>query len=219
MQDSLAIALAWPETLCKQAGAWYDKPANWLGVCENNYYKVGHSAIVLINPKNHNCEYFDFGRYHAPYDYGRVRNEITDHELKIKIKAALTKEFELINYQDIIDEIQLNSASHGDGQLYAGLVKINYEKAIHRAKSMQNEGVIKYGPFVLKGTNCSRFVRSVLFNSVKSSLLKFKLTFTRTLSPTPIGVVKNLKNQKRANYKTSKETSENNIESCKVIPS
>ena len=46
---------------------------------KGNYYKVGHSAIVLINPNQLKCHYFDFGRYHAPKNYGRVRDEITDH--------------------------------------------------------------------------------------------------------------------------------------------
>jgi len=35
-----AIALAFPDTYCKQAGAWYDNLLNWLGIANNNYYKV-----------------------------------------------------------------------------------------------------------------------------------------------------------------------------------
>jgi len=217
MPNSIAIALAWPETLCKQTGEWYDKPAKFLGISKNHYYRVGHSAIVLINPENGKCHYFDFGRYHAPLGYGRVRDEITDHELKIHTKALLTDNLELINYQDIIDEIQINPASHGDGQLYAGLSMIDFKKALLKAKDLQNLGIINYGPFIIKGTNCSRFVKSVLVNACLSDALRLKLTFTRTLSPTPIGIVKNLNYQKRANLKDSEYEHENNIKECEIL--
>ncbi|RRO19787.1 DUF6695 family protein [Flavobacteriaceae bacterium 14752] len=217
MPNSLAIALAWPETQCKQTGSWYDKPAEFFGICKNRYYKVGHSAIVLINPKNSKCHYFDFGRYHAPKGYGRVRDEVTDHELTITTVAQLNDKLVLVNYQDIIDEIQSNPACHGDGQLYASQAIIDFDKAFNRSKFLQNQGVIDYGPFVIKGTNCSRFVRSVLFNAVTSNLLKFKLTFTRTLSPTPIGIVKNLSCQQKANLFKKEIESNENIEQCEIL--
>jgi len=219
MQNSLAIALAWPETRCKQTGAWYDIPADLLGISKNHYYKVGHSAIVLIDSTTKNCLYFDFGRYHAPFGYGRVRDEVTDHELKITSKADITKELKLLNYQDIIDEIQVNPACHGDGQLYAGLIEINFEKGLKVAKTYQQKGVIEYGPFEIKGTNCSRFVRSLLFNSVSSPLLKVKLTLPWTLSPTPLGVVKNLKSLRKANYSFSNSNAEQDLDPCEILTS
>ncbi|MBS3739267.1 DUF6695 family protein [Mesohalobacter halotolerans] len=217
MPNSIAIALAWPETRCKQTGAWYDKPAEFLGISKNHYYKVGHSAIVLINPETKQCHYFDFGRYHAPKGYGRVRDEVTDHDLKIYTKADLSDSLELINYQEIIDEIQSKPSCHGNGQLFAGLIQINFEKALRRCKYLQDQDFIEYGPFVLNGTNCSRFVRSVLFNAVSSKFLKLKLTFTRTLSPTPIGIVKNLKSQRKAKLFNKEIETQENIEQCKIL--
>jgi hypothetical protein len=214
MQDSLAIALAWPNTKCKQTGAWYDKPAGLLGINKDNYYKVGHSAIVLINPNELKCHYFDFGRYHAPKNYGRVRDEITDHELKIFTKPKLSKHLKLENYQDIIDELQTRPACHGDGQLYAGLVKINFTKAYNKAKDMQNRGVIEYGPFVTQGTNCSRFVRTIILSSNFSPKLKLKLKFTRTISPTPIGIVYNLSHIRKANISVESKPIELSQKAC-----
>jgi hypothetical protein len=217
MQNSLAIVLAWPDTWCKQTGAWYDQPAELLGISKNHYYKVGHSAIVLINPDTKDCHYFDFGRYHAPMGFGRVRDEITDHELCIHTKAEISKYLKLKNYQEIIDKIQENPACHGDGQLYAGLVEIDFHKAYSCAKAYQNQGIIEYGPFVIQGTNCSRFVRSLLFNSVSSKFLKMKLTLPWTLSPTPIGIVKNLKILRKANTQNSK--TEDNLKTCEILSS
>ena len=63
-----AIAIAWPETWCKQSGAWWDNFLNWLGISKNNYFKVGHAALVLIDDKTNKCHYFDFGRYHTPFE-------------------------------------------------------------------------------------------------------------------------------------------------------
>jgi hypothetical protein len=194
MQTSVAVALAWPETLCKQAGAWYDTPASFFGVSKNHFYKVGHAAIVIIQPQTGKCQYFDFGRYHAPFGRGRVRCEQTDHELKLATKAILDKNHNILNLQDLLNEIQYKPACHGEGKVYGSAVKVYYQKAIHRAKAMQDKETITYGPFVPHGTNCSRFVRSVLFNSVTSRALKLKLTFPRTLSPSPIGILKTLKN-------------------------
>lgn len=193
MQNSVAIALAWPETLCKQAGAWYDRPAKLLGLSNNHFYKVGHAAIVIVEPMSGKCRYFDFGRYHAPFGKGRVRDEETDHELKLNTKAILDNGETVTNIKDILDEIQRKPACHGDGKVYGSVVKINYEKAIQRAKDLQDKEAIIYGPFVPYGTNCSRFVRSVLFNSVLSKGLKLKLTFTKTISPSPLGILNILK--------------------------
>jgi hypothetical protein len=216
MPFSLAIALAWPDTYCKQTGAWYDKPANWLGIANNSYYKVGHSAVILVEPKTHECLYFDFGRYHAPFGYGRVRDAITDHELIIHTKAEVDKNLRLKNYQQIIDEVQSNRACHGDGQLFAGLVRVDFEKAYQTAKRYQAKGAIYYGPFTFNGTNCSRFVRSLLYNSVLSLKLKLKLTFPWTITPTPIGVVKNLNYQKRANFEKNERHHQDHIKSCEI---
>ena len=47
--SGFAIALAWPETFCKQAGAWYDFFMEKIGISLNNHYKVGHAAVVLVD--------------------------------------------------------------------------------------------------------------------------------------------------------------------------
>ena len=97
MHNGIAIVLAWPETLCKQAGSWYDPVLQWVSINKNNYYKIGHAAIVLVDSKTGDCHYFDFGRYHAPYQHGRVRSAVTDHDLEIKTKASVNANSQLEN--------------------------------------------------------------------------------------------------------------------------
>ena len=40
------------------AGAWYDKFFS-----HNGKYRVGHSALALVDTKRKKIEYLDFGRY------------------------------------------------------------------------------------------------------------------------------------------------------------
>ncbi len=178
------IVIAWPETLCKQAGAWYDGLMKLFKISKNNYYKVGHAAVVLIESSTSKCFYFDFGRYHAPFGHGRVRDEITDHDLKIKTKPQISGN-KLLNKEEILSELINNPSCHGIGFLYASTSEINFEKAYQKAKKMQSLGAIKYGPFVYKGTNCSRFVRSVVVAGKPKLKHQMKIKLPYTLSPTP----------------------------------
>jgi|TARA_R110000782_G_scaffold236819_3_gene322967 uncharacterized protein DUF6695 len=182
--NGFAIAIAWPETLCKQAGAWYDGLMNSLKISKNNYYKVGHAAVVLINAQTNKCYYFDFGRYHAPYGYGRVRDEITDHDLKVKTFPVI-KSNTIENIDVILNELLNNPSCHGNGYLLASYTSVSFEKAYAKAKQMQQRGVIKYGPFEPNGTNCSRFVRSVVLSGKPKFTYQLKLLTPYSVSPTP----------------------------------
>jgi len=190
-----AIAIAWPQTYCKQPGAWYDPITLFLGINKNNYYKVGHAALVLVDSKNQKAHYFDFGRYHAPYKHGRVRSAETDHELEMKTTPKLSECKQRIdNFQDILTELQLNSACHGQGELYASYCSINFETAFVKAKQLEEKSPIPYGPFIINGSNCSRFVNT----TIRAGKPKFwhwvGLNYKLPLTPTPISNVQALDN-------------------------
>jgi hypothetical protein len=195
MKTGIAIALAWPQTYCKQAGAWYDGTMKLFGFSKNNYFQVGHAAIVLIDFKSTICHYFDFGRYHSPFGYGRVRSSKTDFDLKMKTKAKISKELSLLNYQAILEELLNNKACHGDGSIHASYTFIEFEKAYQKAMEMQEKSPIPYGPFLINGTNCSRFVRTVLVQGTNSIAEKIRLLIPYSVSPTPLTNVKSLNNQ------------------------
>ena len=185
--NGFAIALAWPETKCKQAGAWYDPLLYHLGINKNGYYKIGHSAVVLINPDTMRCHYFDFGRYHAPHGYGRVRSFETDHDLLIETKAILSEdEKEVLNLEEILTELYFNRSTHGDGRIVGISTAVNFTEAIQYAYDLQDNDFLKYGPFQIGGTNCSRFVSDLIKTSTPSTFLKVKLQFPLTISPSPM---------------------------------
>lgn len=195
----IAIAVAWPETLCKQAGAWYDGMMNALKVSKNNYYKVGHAAVVLISFSSQKSHYFDFGRYHAPYGYGRVRDEVTDHDLSLTIEPKICNE-QIENVDEILRELLHNPSCHGEGYLKASYSYINFEASYKKAKEMQKMGVLKYGPFIYKGTNCSRFVRKVILAGNPHFFHKINLKVPYSISPTPLTNVYALKNKMKLSH-------------------
>ncbi|MBS3915600.1 MAG: hypothetical protein KG003_13985 [Bacteroidetes bacterium] len=193
---SIGIAVAWPETLCKQAGSWYDFILKRIGINENNYYKVGHAAIILVDPLNRECRYFDFGRYHAPAGFGRVRNADTDTDLKINTRAEMDDKSGYVrNLKEILLELENNPSCHGNGKPIGAQTTIRFQTAYMRALKMQETGFIPYGPFTIRGTNCSRFVRSILISGMLPGFSKLKLRFPWTFSPLPVHNVNCLKHE------------------------
>lgn len=191
-----AIALAWPETYCKQPGAWYDPITLFLGISENNYYKVGHAAVVLADIETKKFHYFDFGRYHAPFGHGRVRSVETDDDLKVYTIPEFAEDYKsILNFNELLSELQNNPSYHGEGALHASYISVNFQKAFNKAKQKQEESSIPYGPFIFKGSNCSRFVNTVIQAGKPDLKYQLKLKFKIPFTPTPISNVNALKSK------------------------
>ena len=180
MQKDFIIVLAWPEGMVEGAGAWYDKVLS-----TNGQYRVGHSALVLVNSRTNQLHYIDFGRYHSPFGFGRVRDLETDPDISLKSKSIILGN-SIDNIKEILFEISNLKATHGHGTLYASTLKnIDFNKAYEKAKEIQNMGLISYGPVVLTGTNCSRFVTTIMLASKPHWLTKLRLKLPFCLSPSP----------------------------------
>ena len=191
--NGFAIALAWPQTYCKQPGTWYDSITGLLGFNKNNYYMAGHAAVVLIDIGNRKCHYFDFGRYHSPYQKGRVRSAITDHDLEIKTIPRISADGKTIkNIRNILEELQFNKACHGEGELFASYCHINFQSSNNEAQLLQHNSPIPYGPFRYQGTNCSRFVNRTILAGKPGLKQKINLKYFVPLTPTPLNNVNSL---------------------------
>jgi len=196
MHNGFAIALAWPETSCKQAGAWYDGLMYQMGINKKGYYKVGHAALVLIDDETGSCRYFDFGRYHAPHGHGRVRGELTDHDLKVSAKANISADRkEILNLDEILSELHANPSTHGTGAIFGAATRINYDEALKFTIQLQAKEHIPYGPFIPYGTNCSRFVNSAIRAGKPVFPQSIKLNLPPMLTPTPLWNLKALGDQ------------------------
>jgi hypothetical protein len=185
-----AIAVAWPETLCKQPGTWYDTPMTWAGFNKNWFYRAGHAALILVDGKTSGCHYYDFGRYHAPYMNGRVRSAETDHDLAIPIKAIISPDGRYIqNLPSIASVLQNNPSYHGDGTVFLSYCHIDYDAAFSKAEEMQRSSPLPYGPFIRNGSNCSRFVNTVIRAGKPGLKQVFRLRYFVPFTPTPMNNV------------------------------
>jgi hypothetical protein len=128
--------------------------------------------------------YFDFGRYHSPNGYGRVRDVETDPEVSL-INAKIENNT-LLNIENILLQLSSMKSTHGEGKMYASLLtEVNFKAAFLTAKSIQEKGMLIYGPFIIGGTNCSRFVADIIKASGPTFIKKLRLTFQFCISPSP----------------------------------
>jgi len=180
MQKDFIIVLAWPEGMVAAAGAWYDKVLS-----TNGQYRVGHSALILVDSTNNQLNYFDFGRYHSPFGFGRVRDSETDPDISLKSKSII-KDNSIVNIKEILLEISNLKATHGHGKLYASILNnIDFKKAFEKSKAIQDRGLISYGPLTPLGTNCSRFVTTIMLASKPDWFTRTRLKYPFCLSPSP----------------------------------
>ena len=180
MQKDFIIVLAWPEGMVAAPGSWYDKLAT-----KNGKYRTGHSALVLVNAQTNNLHYFDFGRYHSPLGFGRVRDAETDPDLTLFTKAII-KDNSIKNIEVILNELVQLKAAHVEGKLYASILgRINFEKGFILAKQKQEKGVFPYGPFIKNGSNCSRFVASIIRVVNQKKIINLRLKYPFCISPSP----------------------------------
>ncbi len=192
-KGGFAIAIAWPNTFCKEPGAWYDTITRWLGINKYNYYKAGHAALVLIDGDAKKCTYFDFGRYHAPFQHGRVRSAETDHDLELKTIPQISRDGKTIqNIKMILEELQQNPAYHGEGDLHASYSNVYFKAAYDKALELQKASPIPYGPFRRNGSNCSRFVNTVILAGKPKWNQRIRLRLFVPLTPTPRNNVNSL---------------------------
>jgi len=191
-EDGFAIAIAWPDFMGKQVSSWYDSMMRFFRINKNFHYQVGHASLILIN-SNGKCYYFDCGRYEAPYQKGRIRDESTDCGLYIKTRAIL-QNGKISNIKELLSEIQLNVSCKGFGILKAAYCKINFKDAYSNVKSVQEKGVISFGPFIRPGTNCCRFVQQGILKGNPVAKNKWKLKIIFPLWPKPLTIIQILPN-------------------------
>lgn len=180
MKNDFIITLAWPEGMVACTDAWYDKFFS-----SNGKYRVGHAAVVIVERVSGKLLFFDFGRYHSPKGFGRVRDVETDHDVAISSLAEI-KDNNIVNLKEILKDIKGNTSFHGEGTLYASILSnISFQKAYKYAKNIQDKGFTLYGPLIYNGTNCSRFVASVMRSSGTNFVKRLRLKFPFCLSPSP----------------------------------
>lgn len=189
-QDGIVVILAYPETFVSQTQFWYRPIFELVGLGKNGKIRAGHAAALIINKNNGQVEYTDFGRYITPHGLGRVRTKETDPELDFQLKATFDELGKLNNFEELLTSIyQHPSKTHGEGPLYASYVDhLDFAKCQEFISLCQaNKEGQNYGPFDLKGSNCSRFVRDIVFHAKHEKVSVFNRI--KRLTPSPLGNV------------------------------
>lgn len=197
MRNDFAIAIGWPQNYCKQPGYWFDSLGKLLGMNKNGYYKIGHSAVVLVNTEKNECHYFDFGRYQTPFQKGRVRNMDTDPSLVIKtVPLISSNQKKILNIENILEELQMNCEIHSEGKIISSYTKINFLKAYKTALRLQNMELVEYGLFSKSKYNCAKFVNEVILSGEPSIISILTLKFLVPIIPSTKSNVYALRNRR-----------------------
>ena len=186
----IILTLAYPDTIVRISDEKLVPYLKYINIGCENYVRAGHAALLLIDVKTGALDYYDFGRYTCPQGYGRVRGKITDNELDFPLAAEI-KDGRLINLNELLTFLATNpNYTHGEGKLVASVCKaVNYKMAKAFIMQLQNQDFVRYGAFLKKGSNCSRFVTDTLIASITVKKKKNKLIKSKLFTPSTVGNV------------------------------
>ncbi|MBT8279539.1 MAG: hypothetical protein KJO41_11085 [Bacteroidia bacterium] len=194
----IIITLAFPETIVKVSDEWFISLIRYMGIGKKNYVRAGHAAIVLADTEGSQLEYYDFGRYIAPDNHGRVRSKETDHELEFPIRPIFQNNT-LVNLNEILTFLATSPKfTHGQGKLIASVCdEIDYKKAKNYIIDLQNRDFVKYAVFKKNASNCARFVTDTLIAGTTNKKIKKRLKRSKWFTPSTVGnvVLSNTKNR------------------------
>ncbi|MBX2828647.1 MAG: hypothetical protein KTR22_10810 [Flavobacteriaceae bacterium] len=185
------MVLAYPDTFVTMSDEWICNVLPLVGLGTREYIKAGHAALMLIENKTGQVQYFDFGRYITPKGHGRVRGANTDAELHVPVKAEFGEEGTLKNNEELLLWLDANpQKTHGEGRLLASVCYgIDYNKARGYILALQSRGSIRYGAFNKDGSNCSRFVTETILASTSDTRVQKALKFNKRFTPSTVGNV------------------------------
>ncbi len=185
------IVMAYPQEVVRVTPAFYSKLLPLIGIGIPGFVRAGHACMILIKEGSDTFEYFDFGRYLTPVSWARARGIETDPDTEIEFKAEWTPEGNIANMEELIGWIYEHpDVTRGEGDLYASICEnVNYERVKEYVDIILGNGIMHYGPFDKRGTNCARFVADAMLNGVveKNALKRIKSLYN--ITPSVLGNV------------------------------
>src|SRR5216684_5010298 len=117
------IIVAWPQSLVRPTGCWYDRLFCLLGLqVGSGLYRLGHAGCLLVSENTRRAHYFDCGRYECPPQMCRIRDAVSDPEVALDTLAELAPDGSLGNAEEILLELGSNRATHGEGFMLAAVM-------------------------------------------------------------------------------------------------
>lgn len=191
--NDIAVPISWPDKTALGDEKWMAF-LKQIGLVKNLHFKVGHAAILLIERTSGRILYFDFGRYLSPRGYGRARSALFDPRLEISTKAQITRQGEIQNINEILEELcKKEEATHGGGRTFFSISKhVSFSKCINYAEKLVAEGPVLYGALAKDNNSCSRFVAQVLTEGMDiDDKRRRKILYPECLKASPMSNVIN----------------------------
>src|SRR5690606_30501780 len=114
--QDLVIVVAWPDATMRGDERWMMFFKN-IGIVKNLNFKVGHTAVILVDSQTKELRYYDFGRYISPRGHGRARSVESDPRLRMDTKADIDNHNNIRNLKEIIMELDaLRDVTQGVGR-------------------------------------------------------------------------------------------------------
>ncbi|MBL1409626.1 DUF6695 family protein [Sphingobacterium faecale] len=184
--NDFAIILTWPDATIRGDEKWmmfFKK----IGIVKNLNFKVGHTGVVIVDHRNGNMLFYDFGRYIAPRGYGRARSQFSDPLLEIKIKAKFSSR-KIGNLPEILEHFEgLKTAMYGEGKLLLSIVdRINFSMARAYGDQCVMQGTYPYGAVARNNNNCSRFITRMLIKSSQRFHFWHMINLPETIKCSPV---------------------------------
>lgn len=188
--NATLIVMAYPEEIVRTTESFYSKLLPLIGMGVQGYIRGGHACMILIKDGSSTFEYFDLGRYISPDGYARARGVNTDPETSVDIKAVWDNG-KIANTAALFRWLYDHpEKTRGYGDLYASMSEsVSYERVKEYIKSIQDIGVIKYGPFDKEGSNCARFVTDAMLNGILDTDIQKRVHALYWLTPSVLSNV------------------------------
>lgn len=196
--QDLVIVVAWPDATMRGDERWmmfFKK----IGIVKNLNFKVGHTAVILVDSQTKELRYYDFGRYISPRGHGRARSVESDPRLRMDTKADIDNHNNIRNLKEIIMELDaLRDVTQGVGRIFFSVAEgVSIRLARQYADGLVRAGSSPYGAVAWGNNNCSRFITRLLIKSSPKYHLFHSVRYPETIKASPMSNVVNVRPDRR----------------------
>lgn len=194
----MAIIVAWPDATMRGDERWmmfFKK----IGLVKNLNFKVGHTAVILVDSQTKDLLYYDFGRYISPRGQGRARSVESDPRLRLDTKAEIDANHKIRNLKEIIMELDsLRDVTQGVGRIFFSVARdVSLSLARQYADGLVRAGSSPYGAVARGNNNCSRFITRLLIKASKKYHVFHSVRYPETIKASPMSNVVNVRPDRR----------------------
>ncbi len=196
--NDLVIIVAWPDATMRGDERWmmfFKK----LGLVKNLNFKVGHTAVILVDSQTKDLLYYDFGRYISPRGHGRARSVESDPRLRLDTKAEIDAGNKIRNLKEIIVELDsLREVTQGVGRIFFSVAEgVSIQLARQYADGLVRAGSSPYGAVARGNNNCSRFITRLLIKASQKYHFFHSIRYPETIKASPMSNVVNVRADRR----------------------